>query len=92
MTEVKYNIGNGHEISVEYDEHNITKITKECLELLIEKQIPKKPIIKTNAYNRKFYECPNCRIDIANVIFSQYKYCRKCGQRIDWGNEDDRAD
>ena len=57
----------------------------------LEKQIPKKPIIKTNAYNKKFYECPNCRIDIEDVIFSPYKYCRKCGQHIDWGNEDDRA-
>lgn len=41
MTEVKYDIGNGHEISVEYDEHNITKITRECFEALIEKQISK---------------------------------------------------
>ena len=39
MTEVKYNIGNGRKISVEYDEHNITKITKECFEMLIEKKI-----------------------------------------------------
>lgn len=83
MTEHKYNIGNGQEISVEYDEHNIAKITKECFEALIEKRIPKKPIIKTNAYDRKFYECPNCGIDIADVIFSPYVYCHKCSQKID---------
>lgn len=49
----------------------------------LEKQIPKKPIIKTNAYNHKFYECPNCGIDIEHVIFSPYLYCHKCAQKIE---------
>ena len=40
MTEqIKYNIGNGHKISIEYDEKGIAKITRECLEMLIENQI-----------------------------------------------------
>lgn len=73
---------------VEDNQHNdYDEALKLGIEAL-EKQIPKKPIIKTNAYNRKFYECPNCRIDIEDVIFSPYKYCRKCGQHIDWGNEE----
>ena len=38
MTEVKYDLGNGHEISVEYDEHNQAKITRECFEFLIKKK------------------------------------------------------
>ena len=37
MTEVKYDLGNRHEISVWYDEHNQAKITRECFEALIEK-------------------------------------------------------
>lgn len=58
----------------------------------LEKQIPIKPIIKTNAYNHKFYKCPNCGIDIENVMYSPYVYCHKCGQKLNWGNEDDRED
>lgn len=82
MTEVKYNLGDG-EIIVEYDGYGIATITRECFEALIEKQIPKKPIIKTNDFNNKVYECPNCRIDIEHVIFSPYMYCHKCAQKID---------
>ena len=44
MTEVKYDLGKGQEISVEYDENGIAKITRECFEALIEKQIPKTAI------------------------------------------------
>ena len=42
MTEVKYDIGGGKEIIAEYDENGIMEITRECFEMLIEKQIPKK--------------------------------------------------
>lgn len=38
MTEVKYNLGDG-KIIAEYDEKGIAKITRECLEMLIENQI-----------------------------------------------------
>ncbi len=82
MTEqIKYNIGNGHEISVEYDEYNITKITKECFEMLIEKEIPIKPIGKNNV-------CPKC--GVIEFGFNEPNYCEWCGQKLDWGNENDR--
>ena len=79
MIEQKYNIGNGREISVEYDEKGIAKITRECLESLIEKQIPKKYVYKPHIISS--YRCPNCAsfISISNV------YCEVCGQHILWG-------
>ena len=88
MTEVKYDIGNGHEISVEYDEHNITKITRECFEALIEKQIPKKPIPQ----DEDCLECPNCDsfIGYASECKDEHyrvEYCPNCGQKLDWGDE-----
>lgn len=92
MTEQKYNIGNGHEISVKYDEHNITKITKECLEILIEKQIPKIAIrSKEPRYGmgEEYYDwiCPTCGEWLAySPDRRRYEihHCR-CGQKIDWG-------
>lgn len=99
MTEVKYNIGNGYEMSVEYDENGIAKITKECFETLIEKQIPKMAIrSKEPRYGmgEEYYDwiCPTCgkwlayspdrrRYEIHHCI---------CGQKLDWSDEDDRAD
>lgn len=90
MTEVKYDMGNGYEMSVEYDDYGITKITRELFESLIEKQIPKKPNIdigydmEGNAWNN--WCCPCC-LDTHLLDDEEYDYCPNCGQRIDWGNE-----
>ena len=43
----------------------------------MEKQIPKKPI-----YQDENEKCPSCG------SFVILEYCAKCGQKIDWGNED----
>ena len=87
MTEVKYDIGNGYEMSVEYDDYGITKITRELFESLIEKQMPKKANIdigydtEGNAWNN--WRCPCCR---KNYLLDdeEYNYCPQCGQKIDW--------
>lgn len=43
----------------------------------LEKQLPKKPVLKRNAYGG-ISACPICGA-------SDYgKYCRQCGQRLDW--------
>lgn len=88
MTEqIKYNIGNGHEISVEYDENNSTKITRECLEMLIKKEIPKRVFAnsKREFTNEDFkgirntrYYCPCCKRPTKNDV----TYCDKCGQKL----------
>lgn len=92
MTEqIKYNIGDGKEISVEYDEYNQAKITRECLEMLIEKQIPKKPMLmKFDHYDSYFCKCG---LGFGNsIMMIRPNYCDRCGQKLDWGNENDRAD
>lgn len=44
----------------------------------LEKQLPKKPVLKRNAYGG-ISVCQICGA-------SDYgKYCRQCGQKIDWG-------
>ena len=51
--------------------------TKTAIEAL-EKQLPKKVAFKRNAYGG-ISVCPICGA-------SDYgKYCRQCGQKIDWG-------
>ena len=63
----------------------------------LEKQIPKKP----KCYEDKFIHCPSCGIGIGYKWecypskvndYSYIHHCYGCGQKIDWGNEDDRAD
>lgn len=78
MAEVKYDVGNGHEISVEYDEYDQAKITRECFEFLIKKKIPKKAID---------YKCPNCKEEFCTESW-EVDYCCRCGQRLKWGNEE----
>ena len=54
----------------------------------VEKQIPKKPINLSVRYWGSAIggNCPNCQSE-ANS--KEYRYCRNCGQRIDWGQENE---
>ena len=45
-----------------------------------EKETPKKPTKEVNEHNDYDYICPNCKGNVNR--FS--KYCKECGQRIDW--------
>ena len=84
MTEVKYDVC-GVDIIVEYDENGIAKITRECFEALIEKQIPKEP----DMYVTKFphccnvSKCPTCGQEFG--FNDDFNYCENCGQRLKWG-------
>ena len=55
---------------------DMEELTETILEAL-EKQLPKKPVLKRKAYGG-IMVCPICEV-------SDYgKYCRHCGQRIKW--------
>ena len=55
---------------------DMEELTETILEAL-EKQLPKKPVLKRKAYGG-IMVCPICEV-------SDYgKYCRVCGQKLDW--------
>lgn len=68
----------------------------ECREVIhnaLEKQIPKKPIVKSyicHYVNYQDFLCPYCRNHIISkvdgnfIAGKQQQYCDKCGQKIDW--------
>ena len=54
----------------------------------LEKQIPKRPIL--NEY--ELFYCPVCGADFDSIMYSGgetfgFKYCRDCGQALDWSEE-----
>lgn len=52
----------------------------------IDRQIPKKPIEKSPWV----YHCPNCDSqNIEEVFIERFKFCRDCGQALDWSETDD---
>lgn len=54
----------------------------------LERATPKKPI--GDLHSVPHYRCPNCKKAV--VVFeneAKFPYCHWCGQRIDWGNEDE---
>lgn len=52
----------------------------------IDKQIPKQPIEKSPWV----YHCPNCDSQkIEDVFIERFRYCRDCGQALDWSDNDD---
>ena len=61
----------------------------------IEKQIPKKTNIYGDGYDNNgniiydMYDCPNPNCNVSREIdYEKYDYCPKCGQAIDWIEED----
>lgn len=72
----------------------------------LEKQIPKKPNIYTDVRNELYpdgadkgtedidtYVCPACDMYIVECeCLEEYMpaYCDDCGQKLDWGNEDEK--
>jgi len=60
----------------------------------LEKQIPKKPDAEGDGYgdNGEIIDdtwiCHNCESDY-EMDYEKYDYCPKCGQRIDWSEEDE---
>lgn len=57
----------------------------------LEKQIPKKPIDKTEPDDTASRAYKNCNIIVCPTcggrlkLKSKGKYCDKCGQKLDWG-------
>ena len=52
----------------------------------LEKQIPRKPIEKSPWV----YHCSNCDSQkVEEVFIERFKYCRDCGQALDWSETDD---
>lgn len=72
----------------------VEQAMKECeltigmtLKEAIEKQIPKKPTDFSGRHWGKAIggNCPNCN---SAVNSKEYRYCRNCGQALDWGQEE----
>nr|DAN92337.1 MAG TPA: hydrogenase/urease nickel incorporation protein [Caudoviricetes sp.] len=57
------------------------------------KQIPKKPYYEGDGYDdngRMIYDiwyCPRCEASY-ETDYEEHGYCPRCGQRIDWSEED----
>ena len=47
----------------------------------LEKQIPEPPYLETPIGAYDWYFCPNCN---HNDVEYKDKYCRRCGQALDW--------
>lgn len=63
----------------------------DIIDVLAEKQIPKKPIIADEKLNR-VVRCPHCHHKLGEdrPWVRDYLHCYKCGQALDWEQEDDR--
>lgn len=59
---------------------------------IVEKEIPKKPYFESDGYADGYpvydtWICPRCGHDY-EVDSDKFDYCPKCGQRIDWSDEE----
>ena len=79
-----------------YDESLGYQLTSDDFEWLekaketLEKQIPKKP--KQDKEYPLGRVCPRCCCYLGNVQFvpNNYLYCQRCGQAIDWSEENEK--
>lgn len=73
------NISNCREIKYYIQQRELNKILEQEVEV---EETPKKPI----KYLDNFYGCPNCDVLFQNHHYQNY--CPKCGQKLDWSDED----
>lgn len=62
------------------------EVKETCVKAL-NKQIAKKPYVLPINREEDFTYCPNCKRN-GILVTPSYVYCTKCGQKLDWGNED----
>ena len=69
---------------VDYITHHafIADCVKDISIAALEKQISKKPI-KIDKWG-EYYECPVCDKYAVDNFGCKYKFCRECGQKLDW--------
>lgn len=63
------------------------------LKELVDKATPKKAIKLKQKQNGYTHECPTCHKYVGTIIYDGVEhddYCPSCGQRLDWGDDDDR--
>ena len=54
----------------------------------LEKQIPKKPISVTSVENSMYVKCPTCKLTTVLYDGCIMEYCKNCGQKLDWSDEE----
>lgn len=61
-------------------------VRKETLKK-IQFNIPQQPFLRKKYGKNARYDgiCPSCH----KSVFPRYKYCPDCGQRLDWGDDDE---
>ena len=63
--------------------------TVEELRVARDKQVAKKPPFIKRSFTQ-FYVCPGCsNAEHYEKLYSKMPYCFKCGQKLDWSDEDD---
>lgn len=72
--------------------HGLADEAKKMAISALEKQIPKKPLIRyenmgfgSPCETFKIYGCPCCREELDEAT----SFCQNCGQKIDWSEGDD---
>ena len=95
-----YNVKNRgleNQVSLKANEERISATTylrcKDAAIEALEKQIPKKIVVREDSNNLLKMFCPNCDscFGIYGDIFipTTSKYCYLCGQKLDWSNSND---
>ena len=74
--------------SCEYaiDKHGHHSCQQNCASdaiTLLKEREPKPVKITRNAYDYKFYHCPNCDHDFYD-FYKKPNFCEKCGQAVMW--------
>lgn len=70
-------------------EQPLHDMVADCIVTVLEKQTPKKPKIRWNdVWGGCEYFCPICNAEFDMSLYREYRqFCSKCGQKIDWSEE-----
>lgn len=81
-------LAENNDMPIEYKEQESIDLLQE----LVDKATPKKAIKLKQKEHGYTHECPTCHKYVGTIVYDDVEhddYCCSCGQRLDWGNEDE---
>ena len=68
--------------------YNIPLKNMELIINALEKQIAKKPRSVTSVEDGMYVKCPTCKLTTVLYYGCIMDYCKNCGQKLDWSDEE----
>ena len=86
---------------IQFTKEKYVKLDKEKLQNIIKRKLARWDILEQalkrnkpmkveigTSYNFEYHICPNCKNELNGYYKHVNKFCKKCGQKLDWSDDE----